>query len=50
MSDNPNVYHSGDCTVISYGPFHYELHWHHKFVANFRTFRAAVKYLFEEFG
>lgn len=46
----PPIYQSGPCTVISYGPYHHELHHLGRFVANFRTFRDAVRYLFEEFG
>lgn len=43
------VYRSGKCTVITYGPYWHEL-WHdHNLVATFRTFRDAVRYQLNEF-
>lgn len=44
-----SVYHSGKCTVLSYGAYHHELHYDGRFVANFRAFRDAVRYQLMEF-
>lgn len=46
----PLTYESGSCKVISRDATHHEL-WHtHGLVAVFKTFRAAVRYLYDEFG
>lgn len=44
------IYRSGDCTVITYGPYWHELHHAGNFVGNFRSFRDAVRYLISEFA
>lgn len=44
-----DVYISGKCTVLTYGPYWHELWYDGVFVANFRAFRDAVRYQLNEF-
>lgn len=43
------TYAAGRCTILTYHEGHHELHYDNHFVANFRTFRDAVRYQLMEF-